>query len=240
MPRRFGGCSRTSLYVTSQVPLAPPSDTQPDNATGIHKFDSPRESNELIDAATASRVDSFQDKRKEALAILESQLLNYRSRSSAILDDSSEPSNPATPAISQPLPRLTRVYATGGASANKTILSLMADVLSAPVCKNVEFDPKTETWSGANWNSCSVGVAYKARWGFERQKDGGKRNAIGFDDFVRECREARRRARGAAEEEIELEEEGISVVASPGEGRGAYERSVSWWQALEDRALLDE
>jgi len=194
----------------------------------------------LIDAATASRVDSFQDKRKEALAILESQLLNYRSRSSAILDDSSEPSNPATPAISQPLPRLTRVYATGGASANKTILSLMADVLSAPVCKNVEFDPKTETWSGANWNSCSVGVAYKARWGFERQKDSGKRNAIGFDDFVRECREARRRARGAAEEEIELEEEGISVVASPGEGRGAYERSVSWWQALEDRALLDE
>ena len=106
--------------------------SQPDGASGVHKFTGPRESSELIDAASAQKVDEFPDVRTEALAILESQLLNYRSRSSAILDGSDEPSKPATPAITTTLPRLTRVYATGGASANHTLLSLMADVLSAP------------------------------------------------------------------------------------------------------------
>lgn len=113
----------------------------------------------------------------------------------------------------------------------------MADVLSAPVCKNVEFDPETGKWSFANWNSCSVGVAYKARWGWERIQNGGKKNDIGFDDLVRELREARRAAREDQQAEESQDEEGIRVVASPGEGRGAYERSVSWWQALEGRAL---
>ena len=215
--------------------------SQPDGASGVHKFTGPRESSELIDAASAQKVDEFPDVRTEALAILESQLLNYRSRSSAILDGSDEPSKPATPAITTTtLPRLTRVYATGGASANHTLLSLMADVLSAPVCKNVEFNPETSQWSFANWNSCSVGVAYKARWGWERQKDGGKRDAIDFDELVRECRETRREARGDEGSGEALEEEGISVVASPGPGRGSYERSVSWWQTLEDRALGGE
>ena len=194
----------------------------------------------MLDAAAAQKVEQFADVRTEALAILESQLLNYRSRSSAILDDSKEPSSkPATPAISTPLPRLSRVYATGGASANKTIISLMADVLSAPICKNVEYDPERQEWTSANWNACSVGVAYKARWGWERQKDGGKRNDVEFDQLVRELREVRRKARGEEDSRVELEEEGISVVASPGPGRGAYERSVSWWQSLEDRALTE-
>lgn len=112
----------------------------------------------------------------------------------------------------------------------------MADVLSAPVCKNVEFDPETEKWSFANWNSCSVGVAYKARWGWERAQTGRE---IGFDELIRECREARREARGDGPLADDQDEEGIRVVASPGEGRGAYERSVSWWQTLEDRALTE-
>lgn len=178
--------------------------------------------------------------RQEALAILESQLLNYRSRSSAILDDSSTPSPASTPAVATANPRLSRVYATGGASANGTILSLMADVLSAPVCKNVEIDPATGQWTFANWNSCSVGVAYKARWGWERLQHGGKRNDVSFDELIGECREARKAARKHSEKEESLEEEGIRVVASPGDGRGAYERSVGWWQALESRALTEQ
>jgi xylulokinase len=116
----------------------------------------------------------------------------------------------------------------------------MADVLSAPVCKNVEYNPKTAGWSFANWNSCSVGVAYKARWGWERQRADRARRHIGFDDLVRECREARRKLRGEEQTDEDLEEEGIRTVASPGEGRGAYERSVGWWQALEERALMGE
>ena len=57
---------------------------------------------------------------------------------------------------------------------------------------------------------------------------------------MRECRETRREARGDEGSGEALEEEGISVVASPGPGRGSYERSVSWWQTLEDRALGGE
>ena len=192
-----------------------------------------------MDATVSQRVESLPDRRYEALAILESQLLNYRSRSSAILDDSNTPSRPSTPAVRASIPRLTRVYATGGASANRTILSLMADILSAPICKNVEYDPIKRTWADANWNSCSVGVAYKARWGWERHVSEGEREWIGFDDLVKECREERRAVRGKAAGEM-LEEEGIRIVASPGDGSGAYERSVEWWQALEARALKGE
>jgi xylulokinase len=186
-----------------------------------------------MDAAGATLVKSFPDNRLEAISLLSSQLLNYRSRSSAILDDGQLPSNPSTPAITSSIPRLKRVYATGGASANHTILSLMADVLSANVCKNVEYSTDAG-WVDAKWNACSVGVAYKARWGWERIQG---RKDIGFDEIVKECREKRGATRGKDGKGMELEEEGIRVVASPGEGSRAYERSVEWWRALEDRAL---
>ncbi|WRT70953.1 uncharacterized protein IL334_007952 [Kwoniella shivajii] len=191
----------------------------------------------MFEVAAAKRVKHFDDPKQEALAILESQLLNYRSRSSTILDDSSTPSRPSSPNVEVSLPRLTRVYATGGASANRTILSLMADVLSAKVCKNVEFtDGK---WQDAHWNSCSVGVAYKARWGWERAVD-KTRQGISFDQVIKECREARERLRGGDGGDMELEEEGIRVIASPGPGARAYERRVEWWRALEHRALLEQ
>ena len=220
-------------------PEAGSSTAQPDGAHGTHKYISSRHGAELADAKSAAHVDAFPDDRAEALAILESQLLNYRSRSSAILGDSSTPSDPSTPAVSSFHPRLKRVYATGGASANRTILSMMADVLSAPVCKNVEYNP-SKGWTDANWNACSVGVAYKARWGWERHVGEGKRKWVGFDEVVRECREARARERGQQGDGEVLEEEGIRVVAQPGAGSGVYERSVEWWQALEERALKGE
>ena len=115
----------------------------------------------------------------------------------------------------------------------------MADVLSAPVCKNVEYEPETG-WVDAHWNSCSVGVAYKARWGWERYTSKGKRKWIGFDEVIKECREARamkRGEKGKEVREVDVEEEGIRVIAVPGSGSGAYERSVDWWRVLEDRAM---
>ncbi|WVR08817.1 hypothetical protein IAU60_005875 [Kwoniella sp. DSM 27419] len=186
----------------------------------------------VFEAASAKRVDTFPEVATEALAILESQLFNYRSRSSSILEDSDTPYQPSTVNIPESLPRLTRVYATGGASANKTIISLMADVLAANVCKKVEYEEGQ--WKDADWNACSVGVAYKARWGWERAQG----REISFDDLVHECARARAAAR-TDKTTIDLEEEGVRVVASPGEGARAYERRVEWWRLMEQRALAD-
>jgi xylulokinase len=194
-------------------------------------------------------VTEFDPIGAEALAILESQLLNYRSRSSSILAD---PDSEATTTAAAAAASLTRVYATGGAAANKTILSLMADVLNASVCKHVEYDKSTKGWKDANWNSCSVGMAYKARWGWERMRlqSSSSSTPILFDDVVQACRERRKAARETTAPGTQAaaavaaganvpEEEGIRVVASPGPASAAYERSVEWWKALEKRALAE-
>ena len=213
-------------------------DIIPAGASGTFKYISNRgdASSEMNDALSAEKVKELPD-GSEAVAILESQLLNYRSRSSAILESSDTPSRPSTPNATSSNPRLARVYATGGASANKAILSLMADVLNAPVCKNVEYNTSKGEWEDANWNACSVGTAYKARWGWERHVAQGDRKWIGFDDLVKECRDARKARRAEKGKEQALEEEGIKVAAQPGPGAAAYERSVEWWKALEARAL---
>ncbi|WVF67792.1 hypothetical protein IAT40_002553 [Kwoniella sp. CBS 6097] len=207
-------------------------DIVPHNAHGVFKYITDPSAG-LFEIGAAQKVDAFPDVSSEALAILESQLFNYRSRSSTILDDSNTPAEPSTASLPDNIPRLTRVYATGGASANKTILSLMADVLSTKVCRNVEF--YDNQWKDAMWNACSVGVAYKARWGYERSQG----REITFDDLVAECRNNRAKLRGAEEPSISLEEEGIRVVAEPGEGARAYERRVDWWRALEHKALSE-
>ncbi|WWD22918.1 hypothetical protein CI109_107413 [Kwoniella shandongensis] len=213
-------------------------DIIPDGAHGVFKYVTDPRAGTLFEVPAARRVENYDDVRQEALALLSSQLLNYRSRSSSILDDSSTPALPSSPNVEVSLPRLSRVYATGGASANRTILSLMADVLSAQVCKNVEFhDGK---WQDADWNSCSVGVAYKARWGWEREQATGERKWISFDKVIEECREVRKQLRGSEGGEVVLEEEGIRVIASPGPGARAYERRVEWWRALEQRALEEQ
>ncbi|KAK8844529.1 hypothetical protein IAR55_006375 [Kwoniella newhampshirensis] len=213
-------------------------DIIPDGAHGVYRYVTDPRAGAIFEVAAAEQVEKFDDVRQEALAILESQLFNYRSRSSSILDDSSTPSLPSSPNVQLSIPRLSRVYATGGASANRTILSLMADVLSAQVCKNVEFhDGK---WQDADWNSCSVGVAYKARWGWEREQASGERKWVSFDRIINECREARKQLRGSAGGDVVLEEEGIRVIASPGPGSRAFERRVEWWRALEQRALDDQ
>jgi xylulokinase len=198
----------------------------------VHKYTSPTSS-----SVDATPVREFTDKDDEALAILESQLLNYRSRSAAILRSDPGTLMPETPSSA---PHLSRVYATGGASANATILSLMADVMACPVSKNVEFDPATGVWSDAHWNACSVGVAYKARWGWERATaKEAQRKWIGFDEFIGECREERKQQRGRVGKVDGLEEEGIRNVALPGEGSAAYDGIVERWRALEARALQE-
>ncbi|KAL7418554.1 hypothetical protein Q5752_007012 [Cryptotrichosporon argae] len=194
-------------------------DIIPAGAHGVYKYVT-----ENGNASTARRVEAFDDVDTEALGILGSQLLNYRSRSSAILKSNA----------SGQVPRLTRIYATGGAAANPTIVSLMADVLGCPVSKNVEYDPTTESWGDAKWNACSVGAAYKARWGWERANVTGKEWAS-FDEVIGACRAERQARRGDASGGVE----GVRHVAVPGPASAAYEKALGWWRALEAKALAE-
>lgn len=190
---------------------------------------------EREDDGSVKRVDAFADVDAEALAILQSQMLNYRARSTQIL--ASEASSTNT---------LARVYATGGAAKNQTICNVMSEALDCPVSKPVVWDAKAGKWKDADWNACSVGVAYKARWGYERQlaaaKGDDKRTAITFDDFIAECH-GRDRAKldpSTLKEPGAPDEKGETNVALPGEGAQAYADAVGWWKELEDRALSEE
>lgn len=187
----------------------------------MHKY-------EGTDAATAKRVDSFPDVGMEALAILQCHMLNYASRSAAILSDKESSA------------RLVRAYAAGGAARNKTLLSIMADALGCPVSKAVEYDRATGTWGEAQTNACSVGVAYKAAWGWVRAVDKTRAN-VPFDDFVAA---ALARQRAALPEEAWSApgapgEDGESTAALPGPAAAAYKRAIPWWQELEARAAKE-
>lgn len=133
------------------------------------------------------------------------------------------------------------MYATGGASANSTILSLASDILGAEVCKNVEYEPETG-WVGAHWNACSVGMAYKARWGYERATVKGK-ELVEFDQVISECRDARRMARKEQQgKDLRVDadvEEGVRIVARPGQASEAYAKCMDWWAELETRAVKE-
>lgn len=185
---------------------------------------------EGADAASAKRVDAFSDVGTEALAILESQMLNYASRSSAILNDDSDTS----------VHHLAKVYAAGGAARNQSIVNIMSDALGCPVAKAVEYDEVTKAWGEGQTNACSVGVAYKAAWGWTRTQSEKDKN-VKFDDFVAQ---ARKRIRARLPEEIlnaegAPDEHGEKVVAVPTDAAEAYSRAIPWWQALEARALKE-
>ena len=197
---------------------------KPSGAHGIFKY------------VSGQPVEEFSERDTNAIAILHSQFLNYRARSSTFLppvidDDGSEKGK---------LPHLSRVYATGGAAANDTLLGVLSDVFNAPVCKNVEFTHRTG-WVGSNWNACSVGAAYKAKWGWERYIGQGDRQWVGFDEIVNEARKMRRVARlGPIEGRQGSEEEGIRIVVSPDPERAeVYESWVDEWKELENRALKE-
>jgi len=196
---------------------------QPAGAHGVFKY-------EGHPASAAKRVEAFADVDAEALAILESQMLNYRTRSHAILTDATATSGPA--------PALSRIYATGGAAKNPTICSIAADALGCPVSKTVDWDDKTKSWVNATWNDCSVGVAYKARWGWERLTVPGKEN-VPFDDLIKDIKKLRREEIGDAAKAADGMEDGVHNVATPSAGAPAYEKAAQWWMELEARALKE-
>lgn len=217
-------------------------DIIPTNANGVFKFVSDR-------ATGKSRlVDEFESSDDNAIAMLESQLLNYRSRSSAILGQVSAKTDQTTASFSS---GLQRIYATGGAAANTTICSMMADVLGCDVCKPVEYDPEKEQWHNANYNACSVAAAYKAAWAWSRHAAQDEQQRFEpFDDFVKRAAQSRKSRREAAirpapdaqtkskDDRVDVIEEGVAIVARPDQSRSAaYRSSVQWWEELERKAL---
>ncbi|BEJ12925.1 hypothetical protein CspHIS471_0300990 [Cutaneotrichosporon sp. HIS471] len=192
----------------------------PSGAHGVYKY-------EGVDAATAKRVDAFSDVGMEALTILQCQMLNYASRSAAILSDDDSA-------------RLARVYAAGGAARNKSLLNVMADALGCPVSKAVEYDREKKAWGETQTNACSVGVAYKAAWGWARASDKTRAN-VPFDDFVAAAH-ARKRSTlpvEAAGAPGAPGENGKYDAALPGPAAAAYKRAFPWWRELEARAIRE-
>lgn len=110
--------------------------------------------------------------------MLESQFFSFRVRSSSILSSSDASGQEE----SEGGARLKRVYASGGASKNLTLLSVLANVMGCEIVK-----PST-SGSGREANACSVGAAYKAAWAHARNRDGGD---VAFDDFVNALRSKR-------------------------------------------------
>ncbi|CAK9782741.1 putative xylulokinase [Cutaneotrichosporon oleaginosum] len=193
----------------------------PSGAHGVYKYIG-------SDAATAERVDDFSEVGMEALAILECQMMNYASRSSAIL------SSDETAAT------LARVYVAGGAARNKTLLNVMADAMGCPVSKAVEYDAEKGAWGESHTNACSVGVAYKAAWGWVRSVD-KTRAHVPFDDFVAAAH-ARARATLPAEAATAPGapgDNGKYDAALPTAAAAAYKHALPWWRELEKRAVME-
>lgn len=170
-------------------------DIIPAGAKGIYKYDGEK------------RVQDFKDRDDEALAILATQMTGYAVRSHDILSGG----------------RLSKVYATGGAARNPSILAVMADALGCDVAKSVGWEDGKPV--DADWNACSVGVATKAAWGYARAQ-GSK---ISFDEFVK-------KARGASEGQ---HGSNSHTVARPGEGAKAYVDAIPRWKKLEKESLED-
>jgi xylulokinase len=197
-------------------------DIIPSNAEGVYKYED------------GQPVDDYASADENAIALLNSQLLNYRSRSSAILGAEAGPHKDQK--------TLSRLYATGGAAANTVICDLMADVLGCDICKPIEWDTSSGSWQNAHYNACSVAAAYKAAWGWSRFATDDKDED--FDNFVKRAANRRKSARQpahgseSAEGGFTIVEEGVAVVARPNEEASqAYKAALPAWQELEDRSL---
>lgn len=164
-------------------------DIIPAGAKGVYKY------------ADTTRVEEFAERDAEALAILATQMTGYAVRSRDILGGG----------------RLSKVFATGGAAKNPSILGVMADALGCDVAKSVTFENGTPR--DADWNACSVGVATKAAWGFARTQG----CALRFDAFVKQAGQSA----------------GSHTVAAPGGGADAYTQSMPRWKQLEKQSLDD-
>lgn len=197
----------------------------PSGASGVHRY--------VKSSSTADweKTSDFSDAGMNASAILETQFLNYRYRSSSIV------AGPSTSAVDTTTLPLEAIYAVGGASSNPTITQTMADVFGCDIVKPVQPAEDSKGWSPANYNFCSVGAAYKAVWGWSRLQ-GGK--AQEFDDFVHATKSRQAKKAGLKEGEDKVEG-GVQVICRPREGRTqVYTEVIGEWKHLEERAQSEK
>lgn len=191
----------------------------PSGASGIHRYVSST-------AAEWNKVEDFAEKGMNSAAILETQFLNYRYRSSSIVSGTSS----SAPDTSK-LP-LASIYAVGGASSNTIIIQAMADVFGCDIVKPVQPREDGKGWTAANYNFCSVGAAYKAVWGWSRSQGG---DVVEFDDFVHATKSKQAEKAGLGEKAGGVEG-GVQVICTPREGRTqVYTDVIGEWKKLEER-----
>ncbi|PWN21951.1 putative XKS1-xylulokinase [Microstroma glucosiphilum] len=212
----------------------------PPKAQGIHLYSSNGDSSGAQRSSCFDRVEAFPEPIHHASAIVSSQFLSYRSRIGAILglpSPSEQSLHPDTNGSSNGHSngngvhkrtglqgQLQRMYASGGASSNATLLQTLSDVLGCEICKPEE-DKGT--------NACSVGAALKAAWAWRRVELGAGSDGSGaqpsFEEFVRDARSQTNQA--------EQKAHGIKVLAHPNQERNAaYESFLPTWEELESRA----
>lgn len=228
----------------------------PPKAEGVHLYsrnDDPRVTEQ---SSVFNRVQDFPDPNHHASAIVSSQFLSYRSRIGTILglpapskEDVQIGTNGSTNGNGNgngvPKPtglqgQLQRMYASGGASSNSTLLQTLSDVLGCEVCKPGE-DKGT--------NACSVGAALKAAWAWKRlelssgtgakgsvngsgNSNGNGAKAVAQPSFEEFVRDTKRRSR-----QTEQKAYGIKVLARPDQERNVvWESFLPLWEELENRA----
>ncbi|PWY99057.1 putative XKS1-xylulokinase [Testicularia cyperi] len=200
----------------------------PAGASGLHRY---TESD-----GQWNKVDDFSTPGMNAAAILETQFLNYRYRSSSIVAGTA--SSTSASSVSEQLP-LSTIYAVGGASSNSTITQTMSDVFGSDIVKPVQLSDDGQKWVPANYNFCSVGAAYKAVWGYHRLHSPACAREE-FDDFVH-----RTKSQAASDARVDPSstagknvEGGVQVICTPRRERtDIYSEVIDQWKQLEQRAL---
>lgn len=176
----------------------------PWDARGTHRFQ--RKGREW------EQVSEFTDPRSNAMAMVQSQFLDFRMRIAQVLA--------ASNAAEQ---RLERVYVVGGAAENRTLCQLLANVLGCEIARPVVQGRSADSNEHVAYNFCSVGAAYRARWVWECAQSG---TAPSFEDTVANAR--KNGGAGAAYE----------VIARPDADRArAYAEFSDAWKVLEEYAI---
>lgn len=204
----------------------------PPGASGIYRYIKPSTCGEW------QKVDDFSDKGMNASGILETQMLNYRYRSSSIV---AGPTTSSGSAVDTSVLPLQAIYAVGGASSNPTITQTMADVFGCDIVKPVQPAQDGKEWTPANYNFCSVGAAYKAAWGWSRLQLKAGEKVPEFDEFVHTTKSSQAKRAGSVREGTGEAKGGVQVICRPTEGRTqVYTNVIGAWKQLEERAQKEQ
>lgn len=128
---------------------------------GVHGVFRRLSSSKPMQVTSPDDLESLELEPIEARRILESQFLSFKSRIQQLLPGES--------------PHVNRIFVTGGASTNETIVGLLANVLNGKVYPS----------EGGTAQGCASGGAYRAAWTYSGSSSSPE---SGFTDFVKKAR----------------------------------------------------